>query len=176
MDHSQYSQYYIRDILNAVHTIAIVGASQKDIRPSYMAMMYMQQKGYRAIPINPGLAGQEILGEKVYSSISEVDEPIDMVDIFRNAEAAGQITDEALTLSPLPKVIWMQLTIINNEAAKRAEDAGLKVVMNRCPKMEYGKLCGEWGWMGANSGRITSRRGTITGDRIQSLGISKAVS
>ena len=176
MDHSQYSQYYIRDILNAVKTIAIVGASERDIRPSYMAMKYMKQKGYRAIPINPGLAGKEILGEKVYASISDVEEPIDMVDIFRNAEAAGEITDEALALDPMPKVIWMQLTIVNEDAAERAEAAGLKVVMNRCPKMEYGKLCGEWGWMGANSGRITSRRGTITGDRIQSLGISKAVS
>ena len=173
MDHSQYSQYYIRDILNAVKTIAFVGASKNTIRPSYMAMMYMQQKGYRAIPINPGLAGSEILGEKVYGSLSEVEEPIDMVDIFRNAEAAGHITDEALTIKPLPKVIWMQLTIVNQDAAAVA---GLKVVMNRCPKMEYGKLCGEWGWMGANSGRITARRGTITGDRIQSLGISKATS
>ena len=176
MDHSQYSQYYIRDILNAVKTIAFVGASKNTIRPSYMAMMYMQQKGYRAIPINPGLAGDKILGETVYASISDVPEPIDMVDIFRNAEAAGEITTEALNLTPLPKVIWMQLTIVNEEAAKRAEEAGLKVVMNRCPKMEYGKLCGEWGWMGANSGRITARKGTITGDRIQSLGISKAVS
>ncbi len=175
MDHSQYSQYYIRDILNAVHTIAIVGASANPFRPSYMAMMYMQQKGYRAIPINPGLAGKEIRGERVFGSISDVDVPIDMVDIFRNAEAAGQITDEALELTPLPQVIWMQLSVTNPEAARKAEDAGLKVVMNRCPKMEYGKLCGEWGWMGANSGRITARRGTITGDRIQSLGISKAV-
>lgn len=176
MDHSQYSQYYIRDILNAVNTIAIVGASANQYRPSYMAMMYMQQKGYRAIPINPGLAGKEILGERVYASISDVEEPLDMVDIFRNAEAAGQITDEALALSPQPKVIWMQLSVTNEDAARRAEAAGLKVVMNRCPKMEYGKLCGEWGWMGANSGRITARRGILRGDRIQSLGISKAVS
>ena len=176
MDHSSYDQLYIRRILNSVKTIAFVGASANQYRPSYMAMMYMQQKGYRAIPINPGLAGDQILGETVYASISDVPEPIDMVDIFRNAEAAGEITTEALKLDPLPKVIWMQLTIVNEQAAKQAEAAGLKVVMNRCPKMEYGKLCGEWGWMGANSGRITARKGTITGDRIQSLGISKAVS
>ncbi|MEM7426708.1 MAG: CoA-binding protein [Pseudomonadota bacterium] len=171
MDHSSYSNSYIRRILKSVHTIAFVGASAKDIRPSYMAMMYMQQKGYRAIPVNPGLAGQLILGETVYASLSDIPEPVDMVDIFRNAEAAGPITDEALQLDPRPSVIWMQLGVRNQEAAARAEDAGLSVVMNRCPKMEYGKLSGEWSWFGAYSGRISSRRGSITGDRVQSLGI-----
>ena len=173
MDHSSYDQLYIRRILNSVKTIAFVGASANQYRPSYMAMMYMQQKGYRGIPINPGLAGQTILGENVYGSISEVPDEIDMVDIFRNAEAAGAITDEALTMPTRPKVIWMQLSVKNSEAAAKAEAEGLKVVMDRCPKMEYGKLCGEWGWMGANSGRITAKRGQITGDRIQSLRIPK---
>ena len=173
MDHSSYDQLYIRRILNSVQTIAFVGASANQYRPSYMAMMYMQQKGYRGIPINPGLAGQEILGETVYGAISDVPDRIDMVDIFRNAEAAGKITDEALSMETPPSVIWMQLTVVNEEAAARAEQAGMKVVMNRCPKMEYGKLCGEWGWMGANSGRITAKRGIIAGGRIQSLGIPR---
>ena len=127
MDHSSYNQLYIRRILNSVHTIAFVGASANQYRPSYMAMMYMQQKGYRGIPINPGLAGQTILGETVYGSISDVPDEIDMVDIFRNAEAAGAITDEALSLDTPPKVIWMQLTVINEDAAAKAEAAGLKV-------------------------------------------------
>lgn len=173
MDHSSYNQLYIRQILNSVHTIAFVGASANQYRPSYMAMMYMQQKGYRVIPINPGLAGQKILGETVYASISDAPDQLDMVDIFRNAEAAGKITEEALAMPVPPKVIWMQLSVFNPEAAAKAEDAGMKVVMNRCPKMEYGKLCGEWGWMGANSGRITAKRGVLTKDRIQSLGIPR---
>ncbi|MGI9374126.1 MAG: CoA-binding protein [Hyphomicrobiales bacterium] len=173
MDHSDYSEDYIRAILSTVHTIAFVGASAKEVRPSFMAQKYMQQKGYRVIPVNPGLAGQEILGEPVFSSLTDIDEPIDMVDIFRNSEAALAITREALQLTPLPRVIWMQLSVENVEAAKLAEDAGLKVVMNRCPKMEFGKLSGEWGWMGANSGRISAKRGLMTGERVQSLGIAR---
>jgi predicted CoA-binding protein len=171
MDHSGYSESYIRGILNSVKTIAIVGASANEIRPSFLAQKYLQQKGYRVLPVNPGLTGQTLLGEPVFGSLSEIDMPIDMVDIFRNTEAAGQITDEALALTPMPQVIWMQLTIINEAAAAKAEAAGLKVVMNRCPKIEYGKLCGEWGWMGGNSGRISSKRGKLTGDRVQSLSI-----
>ncbi len=171
MDHSSYSQIYIRRILNSVRTIAFVGASSNPYRPSYMAMMYMQHKGYRGIPINPGLVGSELLGETVYASLTDIPDQIDMVDIFRNAEAAGHIADEALSLDSLPKVLWMQLGVRNDNAAKRAEAAGLEVVMNRCTKMEYGKLCGEWGWMGANSGRVSAKRGTILENRIQSLGI-----
>lgn len=172
MDHSNYSESYIRGILNTVKTIALVGASANEIRPSYLAHMYMKEKGYRIFPVNPRLAGEVILGDKVYASLADVEEPIDMVDIFRASEAAGEVTDEALRLKPLPKVIWMQLTVINEEAAKKAEAAGLKVVMDRCPKMEYGKLSGEWGWVGGNSGRLTSKRGTMTGARVQSLGIN----
>ena len=171
MDHSSYAESYIRGILNTVKTIALVGASATEVRPSYLVQKYLLQKGYRVISVNPGLAGQTLLGEHVFRSLGEIDEPIDMVDIFRNSDAAGAITDEALALSPLPQVIWMQLTVFNQDAAERAESVGIKVVMDRCPKMEYGKLSGEWGWMGGNSGRISSKRGSITGDRVQSLGI-----
>lgn len=173
MDHSKYSENYIRGILDTVRTIALLGASAKEVRPSFLVQKYMQEKGYRVIPVNPGLAGQEILGEPVYASLSDIEEPIDMVDIFRNSEAALDITREALKLSPLPRVIWMQLSVENEAAAKLAEDAGIKVVMNRCPKMEYGKLSGEWGWMGAYSGRITAKKGQMTGNRVQSLGINQ---
>ena len=172
MDHSTYSEDYIRGILNTVKTIALVGASASEIRPSYLAHMYMKEKGYRIFPVNPRLAGEEILGDKVFASLADIDEPIDMVDIFRTSEVAGGVTDEALKLSPLPQVIWMQLTVVNEKAAKRAEAAGIKVVMDRCPKMEYGKLSGEWGWVGGNSGLITSKRRAMTGNRVQSLGIN----
>lgn len=169
----EYTEAFIRGILNTVQTIAIVGASANQIRPSYLAMMYLLQKGYRVFPVNPGLAGHEILGQKVFSKLADIEEPIDMVDIFRSPEAATSITDEALSLTPPPQVIWMQLGVINEQAAAKAETAGLKVVMDRCPKMEYGKLSGEWGWMGGNSGRITSKRGQLMKGRIQSLGINR---
>jgi uncharacterized protein len=126
----------IAQILRQVKTIALVGASQNPSRPSYGVMKFMLQHGYRVIPINPGLAGQELLGQRVVASLVDVDEPLDMVDIFRNSEAAGDVVDEALALVPLPKVIWMQIGVRHDEAATRAENAGLKVVMDRCPKIE----------------------------------------
>ncbi len=172
MNHDSYSPDYIRDILRTVKTVALVGASSNEVRPSYFVMKYLIDKGYEVIPVNPGLAGQELLGQKVYGSLKEIPKPVDMVDIFRNSEAAGPITDEALTLDPLPKVIWMQLSVRNDEAAARAEAAGLKVVMNRCPKMEYGKLSGEWAWVGGNSGVISSRKQTLhESGKVQSLGL-----
>jgi predicted CoA-binding protein len=146
--HDRYSDAFIRDVLDGTKTIAMVGASANTVRPSYFVLKYMLSKGYRVFPINPGQAGKEILGQTVYGSIADVPEPIDMVDIFRNSEAALGVTQEALALSPLPKVIWMQLSVRNDEAAKLAEDAGVKVVMDRCPKIEYGRLSGEIGWDG----------------------------
>ncbi|MFT3986232.1 CoA-binding protein [Aestuariivirga sp.] len=173
MNHDNYDSAYIRDILRTVKTIAMVGASANELRPSYFVMKYLLDKGYEVIPVNPGLAGKEILGRTVYGSLKHIPQPIDMVDIFRNSEAAGAITDEALALSPLPKVIWMQLTVRNDEAAARAEAAGIKVVMNRCPKMEYGKLSGEWAWVGGSPSVISSRKQTLhPSGRVQSLGLA----
>jgi predicted CoA-binding protein len=158
VNHDRYPDSYIREILRNVRTVAIVGASDKDVRPSYFVARYLLDKGYRILPVNPGLAGKTILGQTVYARLSDVPEPVDMVDIFRNSEAAAAIVDEALTLDPKPKAIWMQLGIRNDEAAAKAEAAGMKVVMNRCPKIEYGRLSGEIGWAGVNSGVLSSRK------------------
>ena len=140
MNHDSYDNAYIGGILNSVKTIAMVGASANDVRPSYFVMKYLLAKGFSVFPINPGQAGKEILGQMAYASLADVPEPIDMVDIFRAATAVPGIVDEVLRLDPLPKVIWMQLGVRHDEAAARAEAAGIKVVMNRCPKIEYGKL------------------------------------
>ncbi len=154
--HCDYSDDYIREALAAVKTIAIVGASANWNRPSYFVMKYMQQKGYRVIPVNPGAAGQEILGETVVSSLSEIDLAVDMVDIFRASHAAGAFADEAATIGA--KVVWMQLGVRDDAAAARAEAAGLTVVMDRCPKIEFSRLFGELGWHGFNSRVISSKR------------------
>ncbi|MFO1034875.1 MAG: CoA-binding protein [Hyphomicrobiales bacterium] len=175
MNHDSYSPDYVRGILQDVKTIALVGASANTVRPSYLVMKYLQEKGYRVIPVNPGLAGQTLLGEPVFATLADIPEPVDMIDIFRNSEAAGGLTDEALALTSLPKVIWMQLQVRNDEAAARAEAAGLRVVMNRCPKMEYGKLSGEWGWVGGDPGFISSQRQQLhQSGRMQSLGLGPA--
>ena len=173
MNHDSYSLDYIRDILTSVKTVALVGASDNPARPSYFVLKYLIDKGYDVYPVNAGKAGKEILGRQVHGALKDVPAAIDMVDIFRNSAAAGAIVDEALMLDPLPKVIWMQLTVRNGAAAARAEARGLKVVMNRCPKMEYGKLSGEWGWVGGNSGIVSSRRQKLhASGKLQSLGIA----
>jgi len=156
VNHDDYDDNYIRDVLRDARIVAMVGASANWNRPSFFAMKYMQQKGFRVIPVNPGVAGQEILGETVAANLAEIEEPIDMVDIFRNSDAAGAITDEAIAAGA--KIVWMQLGVRNDEAAKRAEDAGLRVVMNRCPKIEYARLNGELSWHGINSHVISSKR------------------
>ncbi len=155
-----YSNAELLGILGAVKTIAMAGASPKWNRPSYFAMKYLQEKGYRVIPVNPGVAGQEILGEKVYAALSDIPDRFEMVDIFRNSEAAGPITDEAIAIAAEKgiKVIWMQLGVVNPEAAARAQAAGLKVVMDRCPKIEFGRLHSELSWGGFNSGVISAKR------------------
>ena len=173
MNHDTYDDAYVRGILDDVKTIAMVGASANSIRPSYFVLKYLIDKGYKLFPINPGLAGKEIVGQKVYASLGDVPEPIDMVDIFRNSEAAGAVVDEALKLSPLPKVIWMQLTVRNDEAAARAEAAGVRVIMNRCPKIEYGRLSGEIGWVGVNSRTLSSKRPTLAKRGFQHRTIGK---
>src|SRR6187431_1063712 len=161
MNHETYDDSYIRGILNTVKTIAMVGASAKDNRPSYFAFKYLAERGYNMIPINPGLAGKELLGRKIYGRLSEVPESLDMVDIFRASNYALPIVQEALALTPKPRVIWMQLTVRNDEAAALAEANGLKVVMNRCPKIEYGRLSSEIGWMGINSRTLSSKRAKV---------------
>ncbi len=171
MNHDQYPDSYIRGILNTVKTIAMVGFSPKENRPSYFVFKYLLERGYRVIPVNPGYAGKEILGQRVYAKLSDIPEPVDMVDIFRASEHILPIVQEALTLEPKPRVIWMQLTIRNDEAAKLAEDAGLKVVMNRCVKIEYGRLSSEISWMGVNSRTLSSKRAQVLGKGVQRMSI-----
>ncbi|ESX81967.1 MULTISPECIES: CoA-binding protein [unclassified Mesorhizobium] len=158
MNHDAYDNAYIAGILNSVKTIAMVGASANDVRPSYFVLKYLLGKGFSVFPINPGQAGKEILGQMTFARLADVPGPVDMVDVFRASAAVPGIVDEVLRLDPLPKVIWMQLGIRHDEAATRAEAAGIKVVMNRCPKIEYGKLSGEIGWTGVNSGVLSSKK------------------
>ncbi|HMA56336.1 MAG TPA: CoA-binding protein [Pseudolabrys sp.] len=174
MNHDAYPDGYIRGILNTVKTIATVGISPKDSRPSYFAFKYLLERGYHMIPVNPGQAGKEILGQRVYANLAEIPEPIDMVDIFRGSSYVPEIVNEAIALKPKPKVIWMQLTVRNDEAAKRAEEAGMKVVMNRCPKIEYGRLSSEISWMGVNSRTLSSKRAQTLGGGVQRMRLGPA--
>jgi predicted CoA-binding protein len=159
-DDLSYSDRHLRGILHSVRTIAMVGVSPYWNRPSYFAMKYLQAKGYRVIPVNPRAAGEAILGEPCYAALAEVPERIDMVDIFRDPEAAGGVVDEAIAVKDAKgiRVVWMQLGIRNDAAAARAEAAGLTIVMNRCPKIEFGRLHSELSWGGFNSRIISSKR------------------
>src|ERR1700751_5873253 len=161
MNHDAYSDDYIRSILNSVKSIAMVGASPVDVRPSYFAFKYLVQRGYDMIPVNPGHVGKALLGRPFVASLGEIGRPIDMVEIFRDIQKLMPVVDEALKLSPLPKVIWMQLGGRDDAAAEKAEAAGLKVGMNRCPKIEYGRLSSEISWMGVNSRTISAKRAPI---------------
>ncbi|HET7210532.1 MAG TPA: CoA-binding protein [Methyloceanibacter sp.] len=165
MNHDSYSDAYIRDILAKCRTIAMVGASPNTSRPSYFAMKYLKEKGFRVIPVNPGQAGKTILGEKVYGSLDAIPEKVDIVDIFRNSEAALAITREAIAIGA--RVVWMQLGVRNDEAARLAEESGLHVVMNRCPKIEYGRLSGELNWAGVNSRTLSSKRPLLGAKGVQ---------
>ena len=174
MNHDTYPDSYIRGILNTVKTIAMVGISPKDNRPSYFAFKYLLERGYRMIPVNPGQAGKELLGQKFYARLADITEPVDMVDVFRASEFAPGIVDEALAMNPRPSVIWMQLTVRNDEAAAKAEAAGLKVVMNRCPKIEYGRLSSEIGWIGVNSRTLSSKRAPLLGKGVQRMSLNRS--
>ena len=156
-----YSDAYLLRILTSSHTVAMVGASPDWNRPSHFVLKYLLRKGYHVIPVNPRAVGQEILGQRVYGSLAEIPEPIDVVDIFRRPDAVPAIVDEAIQVGA--KVVWMQLGIRNPEAARVAEDAGLDVVMDRCMKIEYGRLSGELAWSGVNSRIISSRRRKLLG-------------
>ena len=156
MSELYYPDWKIRRILRDVNTVAMVGASTTWNRPSYFAMKYMQDKGYRVIPVNPRAAGETLLGEEVVASLKDITEPIDMVDIFQRSERVPPVVDEAIEVGA--KIIWMQLSVRHDEAAKKAEDAGLTVIMDRCPKIEFARLSGELGWNGINTKVITSRR------------------
>lgn len=159
MNHDHYSDRYITDILADARSFAMVGASANTNRPSYFAMKYLLGKGFAVHPVNPRMAGEELLGQTVYGSLADVPGPVDIIDIFRNAEAAGVIVKDIITLQDQlkPKVVWMQLSVRNDIAAAQAEAAGMKVVMNRCPKIEYGRLSGELNWAGVYSGTVSSR-------------------
>jgi len=161
MNHDLYDDDYIRGILNSVKSIAMVGASPVDVRPSYFAFKYLVQRGYDMIPVNPGHIGKSLLGRPFVASLTDIGRPVDMVEIFRSSDHIMPVVDEALKLTSLPKVIWMQLGGRDDLAAAKAEAAGIKVVMNRCPKIEYGRLSSEISWMGVNSRTISAKRAPI---------------
>lgn len=166
--HDRYDDALIEDILASVKTVAMVGASANTVRPSYFVLTYLLNKGYTVHPINPGRAGGAIAGATVYATLADVPGPIDMVDVFRAPDAVPGVIDAVLALDPLPKVLWLQLGIRNDAAVARAEAAGIRVIQNRCPKIEYGRLSGEITWAGVNSGRMSSRKPRL-GTGAQSL-------
>jgi predicted CoA-binding protein len=173
MNHDNYPDTYIRGILNTVKSIAMVGVSPKDNRPSYFAFKYLLERGYRMIPVNPGQAGKHILGQKVYGKLADIPEPVDMVDVFRASQYAPAVVDDALAMKQRPSVVWMQLGVRNDAAAAKAEAAGLKVVMNRCPKIEYGRLSSEIGWIGVNSRTLSSKRAPRLGKGVQRMSLDR---
>lgn len=155
-NHDLYTDAHLKDVLTRVRSIAVVGASDDPVKASYIVVKYLRDKGYRVLPVNPKLAGGTLLGLPVFGSLRELPDVPDMVDIFRNSAAAGGVSDEAVSIGA--KVVWMQLGVRNDEAAARAEAAGLTVIMNRCPKMEIQRLFGEIGRIGVNSEVLTSRK------------------
>ena len=149
----------------------MVGASPNWNRPSYFVMKYLQGKGYRVIPVNPALAGKTLLGETAYASLRDVPEKVDMVDMFRAAEEAPAVVADAIAIGA--SIVWMQLGIRNDEAAATAEAAGIEVIMNRCPKIEYGRLSSEIGWIGVNSRTLSSKRAPLLGKGVQRMSLNR---
>ena len=143
MNHDRYSDEYLAEILGTTRTIAVVGASPNPARPVYGVMRFLIGAGYTVLPVNPGQVGKDILGQPVFGRLADISDDIDMVDVFRASEAVPGLVDEILALERLPKVIWMQLGIRNDQAAAKAEAAGIKVVMNRCPAIDYPRLSGK---------------------------------
>jgi predicted CoA-binding protein len=173
MNHETYDDSYIRTILRSVRSIAIVGASPNTVRPSYFLFKYMLERGYDVIPVNPGQAGKQMLGKTFVASLRDLGRAVDMVDIFRASAHVMPVVDEALSLAPPPRVIWMQLGVRNDAAAAKIEAAGLKVVMNRCPKIEYGRLSSEISWMGVNSRTLSSKRAPVPVKGVQRLSLDR---
>jgi uncharacterized protein len=169
MNHDSYDDSSIRGILAAVKTVAVVGVSANNSRPSYFVFKYLLERGYRMIPVNPGLAGQPLLGQTVYARLADIPEPVDMVDLFRASQHVAPIVAEAIAMRPRPRVIWMQLGVRNDDAARLAEDNDITVVMNRCPKIEYGRLSSEISWMGVNSRTLSSKKAKLSGVQRMSL-------
>ena len=159
-EHDGYADDVLRRILGQARTIGMVGASAEWRRPSFYAMKYLTKKGYRVIPINPARAGQTIMGETVRAAIADHPGPLDMVDVFRPSEEALEVAKEAVAAKEEKniKVLWMQLAVRNDHAARLAEEAGLEVIMNRCPKIEFARLAGELGWCGVNSRIVSAKR------------------
>jgi len=175
LNHDNYDDAFIRGILDRVKTVAVVGASHGDDKPSMFVVKYLTERGYRVFPINPGRAGQEIASNRIYARLADVPEPIDMVDVFRASPHVPKVLDEVLALDPRPKIFWMQLGVRNDEAAARAEAAGMTVVMNRCPKIEYGRLSREIGWVGVNTRTLSSKRPKRLGAGVQRLQLGTGV-
>jgi predicted CoA-binding protein len=173
MNHDRYDDGYIRGILNTVKTIAMVGVSANVSRPSYFAFKYLLERGYRMIPVNPGLAGQDLLGQRAYATLVDIPEPVDMVDIFRASQYVPDILRQVLQMKPLPRVLWMQLGVRSDEAAELAEANGIKVVMNRCPKIEYGRLSSEIAWIGVNTRTLSSKRAQLSGRGVQRMSLNR---
>ncbi|HSV23218.1 MAG TPA: CoA-binding protein, partial [Xanthobacteraceae bacterium] len=173
MNHDSYDDVYIRGILNTVKTIAMVGVSANTSRPSYFAFKYLLERGYRVIPVNPGLAGRDLLGRTAYATVLDIPEPVDMIDLFRASQHVLPIVMQVLQMQPHPRIIWMQLGVRNDEAAELAEANGLKVVMNRCPKIEYGRLSAEISWMGVNSRTLSAKRSKLPGRGVQRMSLDR---
>lgn len=167
--HDSYPDAEIRRILRSVRTVAVVGATSNPARPSFIVVKYLLDRGYDVIPVNPRLAGEDLLGARGYARLADVPRRIDMVEIFRKSADAGGVVEDALALDPLPEVIWMQLSVRDDVAASRAEARGVTVIMDRCPKIEYGRLSGEIGWSGINSRVLSARRKTLAGKGFQKL-------
>ncbi len=174
MNHDSYDDGYIRGILNTVKAIAMVGVSATTSRPSYFAFKYLLERGYRMIPVNPGLAGQDLLGCKVHATLRDITEPVDMVDVFRASQYAAEVAAQVAQMQPRPRVLWLQLGVRSDAAAALAEANGIKVVMDRCPKIEYGRLSSEISWMGVNSRILSSKKAQLSGRGIQRLSLDRA--
>lgn len=157
-NHDHYTDAHMRGILKSVKSIAIIGASANQVRPSFFVAKYMAAKDYDLFPINPGQAGKEIAGATTYASLADLPQQVDMVDVFRKAEALPGIVTEIMQMPELPKVVWLQLGIRDDAIAQALEMAGITVIQNRCPKIEYARLCGEIGWTGFNRRTISSKK------------------